>query len=276
MDGRRSGIAGLACALLVLTGCSPSTGGHAAVPTTATPITSRRVPPLPPVPQPDPKPVPKPRTAVVSGVARGDGGTGVGHVLVGFRKADCGACAPIMATTGATGVYRLSIPVDSYTVACVVNPGVCTIAGAEDRSMTLTIAADQTLNLSVTAAAGPTTPDPEPRPPTTTTSPPPGGGYAVWGRVATNDGDSVPHITIQLVPPGHLGITIFDETGSDGSYGLTGEGVFTLLCVTPNPDYACGPDGGDGSPFTVNTADGPQHIDFLLCRSEDYPRCLAR
>lgn len=287
MYAGRVGIATLVCGMLVFVGWS-TTGGQSVRPATvvsragpraqvssatataATPATSAGlVAAVSATTAGTIKARPKVRNVTVYGVARGAGGVTYRGVRVGFRRTTCPGCAPMTVTTDRNGAYAVSVPIDTYVVTCVATPQVCTVAGSEDLSATVTVRSDAILDISVRVESG-------------ATGPRRGGGHVVYGHVLTTAGLPVPRTTIQLIRrphwlPPHGGQTFFTDTVPDGSYGVVVDaGVFLIACITPNPGYRCGPTGGDGSPFTVTAAAQPQRVDFVLCRSADYPGCLTR
>lgn len=299
MYGRRVGVVTLICAMVMFAGCSLPTRGQplrantVSVPTALTisaAPTTRPVRVLPPAADPGPiavaattrvlpdtslKPRPKVANAIVSGHARGANGAAIGHVVVGFRKATCPRCAPMTVGTDADGAYTVSVPMDAYLVGCSAPARICSVAGRVDRAGRVIIRSSSTtldlsvLNLPVRARSR-------------TDRPQQGRGSAVYGEVVygdarTSQGLPVPRITIELVPLQQPRERLFTDTVADGSYRLAaGEGVFLVACIAPEPGDACGPAGGSGDPYAVKVADVSRHLEFILCRTGDYPACLAR
>jgi hypothetical protein len=68
----------------------------------------------------------------------------------------------------------------------------------------------------------------------------------------------------------------FVQSGADGSYSIDlVPGTYNALCIVENPDYQCGPRGGDGGPYPVNVPPDGQQLDFVVCPASDYPACLT-
>lgn len=280
MHGGRVASAALLCAVVMFAGCSLPTRGQAvrakpvsvemapataAAPTTLVavvpPSAAGPAPPTAVLPDTSLEPRPKTANARVSGRARGADGTASRHVVVGFTKVTCPRCAPMTVVTDDDGAYAVSVPPDAYVVACTAGPRVCSVAGSSKRADTVTIRSTTRLDLSVQGGAPTGMPVND----------------SVYGQVRTVAGAPVPDTTIELVQPYELRHRLFADTMADGSYRLAvAGGVYLVACITPTTDYECGPVGGDGNPYAVRVANGPQRIDFLLCRSRDYPGCLSR
>ena len=200
----------------------------------------------------------------ISGTATADDGTTYRDVALGFTQGGCADCDVTTATTDAAGSYTARLAPGAYDVACLATPFTCTFADSGTSTTSLDASVDTTLDVTIAGAEPP--PDP------------PSAGALLSGHVLTNGGQPVPGVTIDLRPP--YGNPTTTTTAEDGSYAFDASnatiGVYTVVCSVANPDYECGPVGGDGTGPTVNLADPPQVIEFVLCHSEDFPACLSR
>ncbi len=225
-----------------------------------------------------------PRTitpVTITGVALGPTGAPYPDVAVGFRQSDCAGCRLIATKTDASGAYAVALTPGGYLAVCIAPPFTCTFKGSQVKERKLVVTMDVTIDIVVTRDAPPPTPSTNPPPSPDPAPPTPGpnaDSYSLSGHVRTREGQPVPGITIQLLPPGRVGQTLFTTADTDGSYGFDANyGSYTVVCQTPNPDtYMCGPVGGDGTGPTVDLATPGQVIDFLVCHSQDYPGCLTR
>lgn len=239
-----------------------------------------------PVPAPRPAPPsaststdPTVADIAVTGTASGPTGKIYQGVSVGFKRNHCAKCSLVTAKTDTSGAYAVRLTPGTYVAACLATPYGCAFKDSQDVVYTLEVTSDRTVDVVVKEEVPDPQPGPDPGPdPTPDPQPGPGTSSALSGHVRTNEGRPVPGITIQLLPPGRVGQTLFTTAVTDGSYAFdAASGVYTAVCVTPDPTrYMCGPAGGDGTGPTVNLAQAGQVVEFILCRSQDYPACLRR